>query len=555
LNLKSRTDITPTLRIIPRDQHIISRKNISKAALRVLYRLNEAGYTAYLVGGAVRDLLLGLQPKDFDVATSATPDEVKKLFRNCRLIGRRFRLAHVVFGPEIIEVATFRGLGEEGGEGDRHIVDGRIVRDNIWGTIEEDAVRRDFRVNAMYYDISDFSVRDLVLGLQPKDFDVATSATPDEVKKLFRNCRLIGRRFRLAHVVFGPEIIEVATFRGTGEEGGEGDRHIVDGRIVRDNIWGTIEEDAVRRDFRVNAMYYDISDFSVRDYVGGMQDLDDRVLRLIGDPDVRYHEDPVRMLRAARLAAKLGMRIDAAAMAPFETLGPLLADAAPARLFDESLKMFLSGNGLKSFRMLEQCGLLKFLFPATARALKRGDEALRALVEHGLANTDARIAEGKSVTPAFLFAVLLWGEVRDVAHQLIGRGVEGNEAWSRAAGQVVGEQCQRVAIPRRFTFTMEEIWSLQPRFEQVQRKRVFRLMTHPRFRAAFDFLLLRADESPAMRELGQWWAHAQQLPQDVLAAALPAGGGSEHHAVAPVAAKPPRPRRRRRKPGNKSGSV
>ena len=452
LNLESGTDITPVLRIIPRDQHIISRRNISKAALRVLYRLNEAGYAAYLVGGAVRDLLLGLQPKDFDVATSATPDEVKKLFRNCRLIGRRFRLAHVVFGPEIIEVATFRGLGEEGGEGDRHIVDGRIVRDNIWGSIEEDAIRRDFRVNALYYDISDFSVRD---------------------------------------------------------------------------------------------------------YVGGMQDLEDRMLRLIGDPVVRYREDPVRMLRAARLAAKLDMRIDAAAMAPFESIGPLLADAAPARLFDESLKMFLGGHGLKSFRMLEQCGLLKFLFPATARALKRGDDALRSLVEQGLANTDARIADGKSVTPAFLFAVLLWGEVRDVANHWIERGQESNEAWARAAAQVVAEQCQRVAIPRRFTFTMEEIWSLQPRFEQIQRKRVFRLMTHPRFRAAFDFLLLRADESPAMRELGQWWAHAQQLPQDVLAAALPLGGGSSanDHIPSPAVGRPPRPRRRRRKPGDKSGSV
>lgn len=437
------TDPTPALRIIPRDQHIISRANISKAALRVLYRLHDAGYAAYLVGGAVRDLLLGFRPKDFDVATDATPEEVKKLFRNCRLIGRRFRLAHVVFGPEIIEVATFRGTGEEG----------------------------------------------------------------------------------------------------------EGDRHIVDGRIVRDNIWGTIEEDALRRDFRVNALYYDISDFSVRDYVGGMQDLHDRVLRLIGDPEVRYHEDPVRMLRAARLAGKLGMRIDAAAAAPFESLGPLLGDAAPARLFDESLKMFLAGNGLKSFRMLEQCGLLKFLFPATARALKRGDAALRSLVEQGLANTDARIGEGKSVTPAFLFAVLLWGEVRDEAQLGIERGLDSAEAWSRAAAKVVGEQCQRVAIPRRFTFTMEEIWSLQPRFEQVQRKRVFRLMAHPRFRAAFDFLLLRADESPAMRELGQWWAHAQRLPQDVLAAALPvlSGAAAAEAAPAPAVRKPPRPRRRRRK--------
>ena len=452
MNFQTGNDVAPALRIIPRDQHAISRKNISKAALRVLYRLNEAGFDAYLVGGAVRDLLLGGHPKDFDVATNATPDEVKKLFRNCRLIGRRFRLAHVVFGPEIIEVATFRG---------------------------------------------------------------------------------------------------------TGEDDSEGDRHIVDGRIVRDNVWGTIEEDAVRRDFRVNALYYDISDFSVRDYVGGMQDVEDRVLRLIGDPVTRYREDPVRMLRAARLAAKLEFRIDAPAAAPFETLGPLLTEAAPARLFDESLKMFLSGHGLKSFRMLEQCGLLKFLFPSTARALERGDQALRSLVEQGLANTDARVIEGKSVTPAFLFAVLLWGEVRDYAHGWIAQGMDMSEAWARAAAHVVGEQCQRVAIPRRFTFTMEEIWSLQPRFEQIQRKRVFRLLAQPRFRAAFDFLLLRADESPAIRELGQWWAHAQQLPQDVLAAALPASGGAGAPDVpaAAAAGRPPRKRRRRRKPSGKSGSA
>ncbi|WP_199100857.1 polynucleotide adenylyltransferase PcnB [Dyella sp. ASV21] len=444
----ARTTATPALRIIPREQHVISRKNISKAALRVLYRLNEAGYQGYLVGGAVRDLLLGGHPKDFDVATNATPDEVKKLFRNSRLIGRRFRLVHVVYGPEIIEVATFRG---------------------------------------------------------------------------------------------------------TGEETGEGDRHIVDGRIVRDNVWGTIEEDAIRRDFRVNALYYDISDFSVRDYVGGVQDVEDRVLHLIGDPDTRYREDPVRMLRAVRLAAKLNFRIDAAASAPFDELGPLLSDAAPARLFDESLKMFLAGHGLKSFHMLEQTGLLKYLFPATARALKRGDKALRTLIEQGLANTDARVSEGKSVTPAFLFAVLLWGEVRDLAHTLTTRGMDANAAWERAVTQVVAEQCQRVAIPRRFTLTMEEIWALQPRFEQVQRKRVFRLMAHPRFRAAFDFLLLRAAESPAIRELGQWWAHAQQLPPETLAGALsgsaPAGAPGE---VVSVAATKPR-KRRRRKPAGKSG--
>jgi poly(A) polymerase len=279
---------------------------------------------------------------------------------------------------------------------------------------------------------------------------------------------------------------------------------------------------------------------------------------LIGDPETRYREDPVRMLRAARLAAKLGFRIDAAAAAPFRTLGPLLGDAAPARLFDESLKMFLGGHGLKSFRMLEQCGLLTFLFPATARALERGDEALRALIEQGLANTDARVAEGKSVTPAFLFAVLLWGEVRDQAAGWIAHGAEYTDAWQQAAAQVVAEQCQRVAIPRRFTFTMEEIWSLQPRFEQIQRKRVFRLLAHPRFRAAFDFLLLRGAESPAIYELGQWWGHAQQLPHETLAAALagvPAGPSGPIGSGSAPSGKPPRKRRRRRKPGNGAGQA
>ncbi|MGO4701561.1 polynucleotide adenylyltransferase PcnB [Dyella sp. 2RAB6] len=452
MNLKARNEATPSLRIIPREQHVISRKNISKAALRVLYRLHEAGYDAFLVGGAVRDLLLGGHPKDFDVATNATPEDVKKLFRNCRLIGRRFRLAHVVYGPEIIEVATFRGTGEE-----------------------------------------------------------------------------------------------------DGSEGG-GDRHIVDGRIVRDNVWGSIEEDALRRDFRVNALYYDISDFSVRDYVGGMPDVENRVLHLIGDPVTRYREDPVRMLRAVRLAAKLNFRIDAAAFAPFEELGPLLLDASPARLFDESLKLFLSGHGLKSFRLLEHSGLLKFMFPATARSLKRGDEALRKLIEEGLGSTDARVAEGKSVTPAFLFAVLLWGEVRDLAHAWIVKGVESTQAWGRAVAHVVSEQCQRVAIPRRFTITMEEIWALQPRFEQVQRKRVFRLMAHPRFRAAFDFLLLRGTESQAIDQLGQWWAHAQQLSHETLAAALSGSGADVPSAgdVEPAPASKPR-KRRRRKPGGKSG--
>ncbi|MBS0382989.1 MAG: polynucleotide adenylyltransferase PcnB [Proteobacteria bacterium] len=438
----------PQPRVIPREQHNLSRKQISRGALRVLYGLKDAGFRACLVGGAVRDLLLGRQPKDFDVATDATPEEVRKLFRNCRLIGRRFRLAHVVFGPEIVEVATFRG---------------------------------------------------------------------------------------------------------TGDGDGNGDRHVVDGRILRDNVWGTIEEDALRRDFRVNALYYDIADFSVIDYVGGIGDLEDRKLRLIGDPATRYREDPVRMLRAARLAAKLGFEIDPAAAAPFEQLGHLLADAPPARLFDECQKMFMAGYGLASFRMLERYDLLRHLFPGTARALaKDASGALHALVERGLAGTDARVVEGRPVTPAFLFAVLLWGEVEALAKEFQEQGVARTLAWQRAAHRVMAEQGKRVAIPRRFGYAIEEIWALQPRFAERARKRVFRLLAHPRFRAAYDFLLLRAGESEAVRELGEWWTQAQSVPPDQLSASLasrtPAATAGE------AVCKPKRRRRRRGGKGSKPAS-
>jgi poly(A) polymerase len=431
----------PAVRIIPREQHSISRKQISSAALRVLYRLNEAGYAAYLVGGAVRDLLIGGQPKDFDVATDATPEDVRRLFRNCRLIGRRFRLAHVVFGPEIVEVATFRGSGD-------------------------------------------------------------------------------------------------------GGEDNAGDRHVVDGRIVRDNVWGTLEEDALRRDFTVNALYYNIADFSVRDYVGGFEDVQRRVLRLIGDPVQRYREDPVRMLRAVRLSAKLDFAIAPEARAPFADLGELLAQAPPARLFDETLKMFLAGSGLKSFRALEQSGLIGAVFPLTARALAFRGDSFRALVEAGLAGTDARVAEGKSVTPAFLFAVLLWGAVRAQAEREIARGVEPNLAWQRVSHQVIAEQAKHVAIPRRFGQVMQEIWVLQPRFADRQKKRVFRLLTHPRFRGAYDFLLLRAAEGGDIAELGRWWTHAQASPHEALAEELSAAP-AEATGLADATKKR---RRRRRKP-------
>ena len=437
------------LRVIPRDQHRISRKDISSGALRVLYRLNEAGYAAHLVGGAVRDLLLGGHPKDFDIATDATPEDVKRLFRNCRLIGRRFRLAHVVFGQEIVEVATFRGSSDDG----------------------------------------------------------------------------------------------------------SGDRHVVDGRILRDNVYGTIEEDAIRRDFTVNALYYDIADFSVRDYVGGYDDLDARVLRLIGDPLQRYREDPVRMLRAVRLAAKLEFAIAADAREPFADLGELLLHAPPARLFDESLKMLLAGNGLKSFRALEKSGLLADVFPLTARALAfRGGDQYRALIEAGLAGTDARIAQGKPVTPAFLFAILLWGAVRAQVEREVARGTDINLAWQRVSHHVISEQAKHVAIPRRFGMVMQEMWTLQPRFEQRQKKRVFRLMAHPRFRAAYDFLLLRAVESPAMAEIGQWWTQAQEVPHEALAEQLSASQETDDPAL-PAEGAAPKKRVRRRRRGKPAASA
>ena len=434
------------LQVIPRSEHGISRKSISSGALRVLYRLHESGYAAYLVGGAVRDLLLGGHPKDFDIATDATPEDVKSLFRNCRLIGRRFRLAHVVFGQEIVEVATFRGSADDG----------------------------------------------------------------------------------------------------------SGDRHMVDGRIVRDNVYGSIEEDAVRRDFTVNALYYNIADFTVRDYVGGFNDVRDHVLRLIGEPWQRYREDPVRMLRAVRLSAKLHFEISPEAREPFDELGELLLHAPPARLFDETLKMFLAGSGLKSFHALEKAGLLIDVFPLTARALAfRGGEKFRAIIEAGLIGTDKRIAEDKSVTPAFLFAIFLWGAVKAQVDREIAKGVDASLAWQRVSQHVITEQAKQVAIPRRFGIVMQEIWTLQPRLEQRMKKRVFRTLAHPRFRAAYDFLLLRAPESPEVAELGEWWTRAQSISHEELSEELssaPPPAAKDDVEIASPVAQPNKRRRRRRPP-------
>jgi poly(A) polymerase len=437
-----------TPRIVARDAHGISRKDISPNALRVLYRLREGGFQGYLVGGAVRDLLIGGHPKDFDVATDATPDQVRALFRNCRLIGRRFRLAHVVYGREIIEVATFRA-NEDDGSGSREMGD--------------------------------------------------------------------------------------------------------EGRIHRDNVYGTIEDDAVRRDFTANALYYTVDDFSVRDYVGGFEDVQARVLRLIGDPEARYREDPVRMLRAVRLSAKLGFSIEPAAAEAIPRLAPLLSGAAPARLFDECLKMFLAGHAEASFLGLEANGLLPALFPETAKALATNSSgALRATVLEALRNTDARIAQEKAVTPAFLFAALLWPAYCRELAVLQKQGVDANVAQQRAADRVTLHQAERIALPRRFSQPMQEIWLLQPRFTQRLRKRVFRLLAHPRFRAAFDFLELRAIGSPDLAEDVAFWREAQQASPEHLAETLAGKTNDARGDEGDPAA--PRRRRRRRRPGSAAGT-
>lgn len=358
-------------------------------------------------------------------------------------------------------------------------------------------------------------VRDLLLGREPKDFDVATDARPEDVRTIFRNCRLIGRRFRLAHVHFGREIIEVATFRGADSDGEEGKRKIENGMILRDNLYGSIEEDAKRRDFTVNALYYNIADFSVVDYARGMQDLEAGTLRLLGDPEERYREDPVRMLRAVRFAAKLGFSIDPACEAPFSTLGHLLADVPAARLFEEVLKLFLGGSALQTFEKLRHYGLLGRLFPATEASLTREEQDFPIVfVSRGMENTDTRVREEKSVTPAFLFSVLLWEPVRQLAAEFQDDGTSPLQALQLAGDRVLSQQLGVVAIPRRFSTPMREIWNLQHRFEYRAGNRPHRLLAHPRFRAAYDFMLLRSESGEADPQLVAWWTRFQAVDSE-----------------------------------------
>jgi len=406
---------TRAITVIPRDEHNISRRDISENALKVLYRLNKSGYEAYLVGGGVRDLLLEKKPKDFDITTNATPEQVRKLFRNCRLVGRRFRLAHVMFGPEIIEVATFRGHHEQ---------------------LEE----------------------------EPEDKNSSQQA--------------------------------------------------VNGMLLRDNIFGTIEDDAQRRDFTINSLYYGVADFTVRDYTGGLRDLENGIIRLIGDPETRYREDPVRMLRAVRFAAKLDMNISQETAQPIPQLATLLQEIPPARLFEESLKLLQAGFGYQTYLKLREYHLFQPLFPLIARQFTdEGDSPMERILLQVLKNTDLRIQNDQRVNPAFLFAAMLWYPVIEHALKLAEEGgLTYYDAFSLAMNDVLDEQCRTLAIPKRITTLVRDIWALQLRLSRRQGKRAHKLMEHPKFRAAFDLLALRADveQHRELQSLTEWWSEFQE---------------------------------------------
>lgn len=358
-------------------------------------------------------------------------------------------------------------------------------------------------------------VRDLLLGREPKDFDVATNASPEQVKQVFKNCRIIGRRFRLAHVFFGREIIEVATFRGSEPE--ESDQQVIheDGRLLRDNVFGTLEEDVWRRDFTVNALYYNIRDFSVVDYTGGMQDHANAVLRLIGDPTVRYREDPVRMLRAVRFAVKLGFTLHPDTEQPIHSQAELLKSIPSARLYDEVLKLFLSGYGVQTFEMLRHYGLFAMLFPATDKCLETQDHDFpRLFLIRALENSDQRFNDGKSLTPYFLLAALLWEPLQLAANKRLQQGDHETIAFQNAANDILTKQIKIIAMPRHITQSMRDVWFLQNKFSRTVGARPYRLLEQPKFRAAYDFLQLRAETGGADPELVEWWTRFQLADED-----------------------------------------
>ncbi len=391
------------------------------------------------------------------------------------------------------------------------------------------------------------AVRDLALGISPKDFDVATNATPDQVQRLFRKARLIGRRFQIVHVTFfgkgHPEIIEVSTFRALLDNAGD---HVAEsGRILRDNVWGSQGEDAARRDFTINAMYYDPSTETVLDYHGGMADMQKKTLRMIGDPAKRYREDPVRMLRAIRFAAKTEFTLDTATRAPIAKLGKLLQDVPSARLFDEILKLLMSGYSWAAIQGLKNAGLHHGLLPLLDHILDEGEGSKDAndFVKLALENTDQRIQAGKSVSAGFLFATLLWPDLLRNWKANIAKGISNIPALHDAMDDTIATQSSGMTIQRRFESDMREIWSMQPRFEKRVGRYPYRLIESPRFRAGYDFMLLRCATGELNSSIGEWWTNfiaADPASQDELMISAKNESGNS--------ASSPTKRRRRRKP-------
>jgi len=420
------------------EQHHINREQISANALKVCNGLREAGFEALLVGGCVRDLLLEREPKDFDVATNAHPEEVKNVFRQTRLIGRRFRLAHVRFGREIIEVATYRGQNSEDED------------DEQLDTVEED---------------------------QHADHTVAEH-----------------------------------------------------GMILRDNIYGNQPEDAMRRDFSMNALYYDPATETVIDYTGGVEAIQARLIRVIGDPQRRFREDPVRMLRAIRFAAKLDFSLEPECAALIPKLSHLLAYVSPARLFDEVLKLFHSGAAVTTFNLLRKNGLLQFLLPLSEEALdifEARDPDYRSIVHIALANTDKRVKQGKPVIPAFLFAALLWEALCILQRDAEDRGMSALDAFSKAEDSVLSEQCQCTVIPRRVSGPIREIWKMQRKLEQHRSNQVRALFQDKRFRAAYDFMQLRVSIGELEQSHVDWWDRWQSADEEQRNAMCRESGGGQ----------------------------
>jgi len=388
-------------------------------------------------------------------------------------------------------------------------------------------------------------IRDLLLGMKPKDFDISTDARPEEVVKLFRKSRIIGRRFRIAHVYFGREILEITTFRGHHPEDDDHPHasRSESGQLLRDNIYGSVAEDAIRRDFTANALYYDIEQNTILDYAGGYPDIKQGLLRIIGVPEKRYREDPVRMLRAIRFAGKLGFKIDQATEEPIRALANLLANIPAARLFDESLKVFLSGYGSKTLPLMIEYGLFDQLYPITAPHMD--DAFTQQIISKALANTDQRLAIGKGITPAFFYAVLLWPPVLKATEHHRQQGLPEVAALHRASQEVISAQITRTSIPKRFSLPMKEIWDMQLRLPRRHGHRAEKLSFHPRFRAAYDFLLLLEECGQQNDGLGQWWTDFQAVGES---------GKREMVKALGATSKPQKKRRRKPRPKKKPES-